>query len=267
MALKRLRTSEMVALTATWVDPAHPDRQAMARVAALAALLPEVDGAHQGLHRTHAIGPSAVRRKQIQAEQKVLDLEHDNVLRGISSHLWSAIYFTRDPEARNELERLLALLLPDGLLSVNKSYREQAGQAELAASRLTEADRALLQSLLLHDGRTLLDAVNQWLSLSAQLGALDRERVGIPPDDGPTPADAMAARNRWIRTVQAVQLIARLVAEQDPAIREILDRMEEAGRTADRRSAGRTSEDALPGPGDAPPGPGDARPDPLVDTP
>ena len=267
MALKRLRTAEMVALTATWVDPAHPDRLAMARVPALAALLPEVDSVHRDLYTTHHIGPSAIRIKQIQAEQRILDVEHDDVLRGIHSHLRSAIYFSRSPDERRDFERLLALLLPDGLLSVNRSYREEAGQAELASSRLTESDRALLQRLMLHDGRTLLDAVNQWLSLGAQLGRLDRERAGEPTDDGPTPADAMAARNRWIRTIQAVQVIAELVAGHDPAIREILDRVEAAGRTADRRAAGRASEDELAESGDALHEPGDALPDSLVETP
>ena len=267
MALKRLRTEEMVAITATWVDPAHSDHQAMARVTALAALLPEVDGAHRGLYTTHHIGPSAARIKQIQREQKAIDVEHDDVLRGIHFYLLATIYFSRAPEEQRQFERLLALLLPDGLLSVNKSYREEAGQAVLAASRLSESDQTLLQRLVLHDGRNLLDAVNLWLSLGEQLGNLDRERAGEPTDSGPTLADALTARNRWIRTIQAVQCIAALVADQDPAIRELLARVEAAGRTADRRAGGRTPEEELTEPGDELAEPGDELPEPTVEAP
>lgn len=267
MALKRLRTEEMVAITTTWVDPAHADRQAMTRVPALAALLPAVEGAHRGLYATHHIGPSAARIKQIQAEQKVVDTLHDDVLRGIDAYLRAAIYFSGDPEERRQLEQLLALLMPEGLLSVNKSYREEAGQATLAESRLSESDHALLQRLVLHDGRTLRDAVNQWLSLAAQLGTLDRERAGEPTDGGPTLADALTARNRWIRTVQAVQCIAALVAEQDPAIREMLDRVEAAGRMADRRAGGRPADNEPVEPGNELAEPGDELLESLVESP
>ena len=236
MALKRLRTAEMVTITATWVDPAHPDRQAMAQVPALATLLPQVDAVHAGLRATHDAGPSEVRRKQIKGQQKRLDVVHDDVLRGIWSYLWALIYFARTDEERQGFLRLVELLLPEGLSAVTKSYREEAGQADLAGSRLTDADRALLQTLVLPDGRTLLDLVEQWLSLGAALGALDRERNGELDDGRPTQADAAAARNHWIRTVQAVQDVAALTAADDPAIQEIMARVHAAGLDADRRA-------------------------------
>jgi hypothetical protein len=250
MALKRLRTEEMVAITSTWVDPSHADRQAMAQEPALAPLMPQVDAAHGGLCATHDVGPSAVRLKQIQGQQKEVDVVHDDVLRGIWSYLWALVYFARTDEEREVFMRLIALLLPDGLQAVNKSYREEAGQAELAGSRLTDADRAVLQTLTLPDGRTLLDLVNQWLSLGANLGALDRERNGYIANEGPTPAEAATARHQWIRTVQAVQDVAALVAANNPVIQEIMARVEAAGLHADRRA----SSGALPDDPDEPAG-------------
>lgn len=252
MALKRMRTGEMVAITNTWVREAHPDRQAMAAVPALAPLLPEVDAVHEGLCATHYAGPSTVRRRQIQDQQKVLDVAHDDVLRGIWSYLWALIYFARTEAERQRLMRLVELLLPEGLTAVNKSYREEAGQAELAASRLTDEDRALLQSLGLPDGRNLLDLVNQWLSLGEALGALDRERSSDPTDERPTHAEAQNARNQWIRTVQTVQDVAALVARDNPLIQEMMARVEAAGLDADRRAGNGDEPDELDEPADEP---------------
>jgi hypothetical protein len=251
MALKRLRTEEMVAVTSTWVDRAHADRQALDAVPALATLLPELDAAWQGLHVTYAAGPGTARRQELQGRQRELDVEHDDVLRGIWFYLQSQWFITREPTGRTTLERLRDRLLPEGLLAVNKSYREEAGQAELAGSRLTDSDRALLSSMAMHDGRTLLDLVNRWLALGAELGALDRERVGDIRDDVPRPVEARAARYRWIRTMSAIRDVAALVAAQDAMIQTILARIDEAERVAERRAAGRDAAEEAPADQDA----------------
>jgi hypothetical protein len=237
MALKRLRTEEMVVITSTWVDPAHADHQALAAVTALAALLPAMDSAWQGLHATYRAGAGTERRKRIQDRQRALDLEHDDVVRGIWFYLHSQVFVTREPVERQELARLRDLLLPEGLVAVNKSYREEAGQADLAASRLTAPDRELLESMVMRDGRTLLALVKRWRELAVQIGALDRERAGDVRDDVPTPAEARDARHRWIRTVTAMRDVAALVAADDHAIQQILRRVESAERVADRRAA------------------------------
>jgi hypothetical protein len=263
MALKRLRTEEMVAITSTWVDSAHADRQALDAVPALATLMPELDAAWQGLHVTYGAGPGTARRQQLQGRQRELDVEHDDVLRGIWFYLQSQVFITGEP-GRTGLARLRDTLLPEGLLAVNKSYREEAGQAELVGSRLSDPDRALLASMAMHDGRTLLDLVHRWLALGAELGALDRERVGDVRDDVPRPVEARAARYRWIRTMSAIRDVAALVAAQDATIQTILARIDAAERVAERRAGSRdaagdvpadpddTEDDSQAGPGAAP---------------
>jgi hypothetical protein len=161
------------------------------------------------------------------------------VLRGIWFYLQSQVFIAREPRERQEIARLRDRLLPEGLTAVNKSYREEAGQADLATRRLTERDRELLQSMVMRDGRTLLDLVNRWLELAVQIGLLDRERAGDVRDEVPTPAEARAARHRWIRTVSTMRDVAALVAADDPAIQEILARVAAAEQVADRRAAGR----------------------------
>jgi hypothetical protein len=259
MALKRLRTEEMVTITSTLVDPEHPDHQAMVAVPALAPLVPEIAGSHHGLYATYFTGPNAVRLKEIQSQQKELDVDHDDFVRGLWAYCWAMIYLARTDAERQVFHRLLALLLPDGLAVVRKSYREEAGQAALVQSQLGDGDRATLASMVLPDGRTLLDVVNQWLSLGTQLGALDRERAGDVADGTPTPAEALAARNRWIRTMQAVRDVAALVAVDNPAISEIMVRLDEAERVADRRvGSGEGDEAEVPGIGGELPTPGGA---------
>lgn len=257
MALKRLRTEEMVTITSTLVDPGHPDHQAMVAVPALAPLVPEIAGSHHGLYSTYFHGPGEVRLKEIQVLQKALDVEYDDLARGLFAYCWAMIYFARTDAERQVFHRLLAVLLPDGLAVVKKSYREEAGQVDLVQKHLGEEERATLATLLLRDGRTLLDVVNQWLSLGQQLGALDRERAGDVADGMPSAADALAARNRWIRTIQAVRDVAALVAAGNPAISEIMARLDEAEGVADRRAGnGADNDGEVPGIGDVLPAPG-----------
>lgn len=258
MALKRLRTEEMVTITSTMVDSEHPDYQAMVAVPGLAPLIPEIERSHDGLYTTYFHGPGAVRRKEIQSQQKVLDDEHDDLARGLWAYCWAMVYFARTDAERQVFHRLLALLLPDGLAVVKKSYREEAGQVDLVQRQLGDEDRIQLATMALPDGRTLLDVVTQWLSLGVQLGALDRERAGEVADGTPTPADALAARNRWIRTMQAVREVAALVATDNPAIGAIMARLDEAERVADRRAGNGAGDDGeVPEIGDDLPEPGD----------
>jgi hypothetical protein len=257
MALKRLRTEEMVTITSTLVDPGHPDHQAMVAVPALAPLVPEIIGSHNGLYATYFTGPGAVRLKEIQDLQKALDVDHDEFTRGLWAYFWAMIYLAPTEADEQVYRRLLASLLPDGLALVNKSYREEAGQAALVQSQLGDDERTALQSMVLRDGRTLLDVVNAWLGVGVQLGALDRERAGDVGDGAPTAADAIAARNRWIRTMQTVREVAALVAAGNPAISEIMARLDGAERAADRRvGRGDDGEDEVPEPGDGPSVPG-----------
>lgn len=250
MALNRLRTTEMVTITDPLVDEEHPDHQALARVPALAPLLPEIGAAHQGLHETHFVGPGPVRLKQIQDQQKVLDVRHDDVVRGIWYYLMALLYFQKDADKRRALEQLQALLLPEGLSAVQRSYREEAGQAALTASRLGDGERKTLKAMKLPDGGNLLDKVEEWLSLGGQLGALDRERAGEDTEEHPTRADALAARNRWIRAIQAVRSVASITAPDDPDVQEILDRVSAAERHAERRAESGNPDDEELAPGD-----------------
>ncbi len=236
MALKRLYTGEMVSLSAPLTLAAHPDRQILAAIPAVAALLPELDGAHDTLLATQIKPAGETRLAAIGKAQKVLDVRHDNLIRGVHGLLTSLAYLTKNAELAGRILLLLSVVLPDGIDAVSRTYREEAGQAALLEFRFSPEDMLLLKDIKLLEG-TAWDAVKEWMDVGAQLGALEDERSGIPQASGPAPADVVSARNKWIRTVRAIRSVLELVNAGQPGVVKILDRFTEAERKADHRVA------------------------------
>jgi hypothetical protein len=247
MALKRLFTGEMVSLSSPWIKPDHPDRKLLASIPATAGLLPQIDEAHRSLLASQpTLTPERVT--VIQEEQKYLDIRHDNVLRGCYLLPEALAYLTKDRALAAKLTNLQKVLLPEGLLATQKSYREEAGQASLLKSRLSDEDVALLKQIKTADG-TLWDAVKEWEQLARKLEQLEDERDGSPQTNAIAPSDAVRARNKWIRTVNAMRSVLELVGADQPGIAAMLNRITEAERRAERRGAGsadKPAEDGAP---------------------
>ena len=236
MALKRLYTGEMVSLSGPLTKADHPDRQVLASISATAALLPELDSAHGSLLSTQVKPEAQTRLAAIIMAERSLDVRHDDLIRGLSGLLTSLAYLTPDAELAARVLHVLSVLLPDGLDAVTKSYREEAGQAALLESRLSPADVTLLKRIKILEG-TAFDSVKEWMSVGAQLGALEDERAGLPETRGPAPADVVMARNKWIRTINAMRSVLDLVSADHPGVVKILNRFTEAERKADHRVA------------------------------
>ncbi|MEP7123707.1 MAG: hypothetical protein ABJE95_22455 [Byssovorax sp.] len=236
MALKRLYTGEMVSLSGPLTTAAHADRQILADIPATAALLSELDGAHQSLLSTQVKPEAETRLAVIIKLEKALDVRHDDLIRGLSGLLTALSYLTSDPALAARFLHVQSVLLPDGLDAVTKTYREESGQAALLESRLSPADVALLKKIKILDG-TAWDAIKEWIDVGAKLGVLEDERGGLPQTSGPAPADVVTARNRWIRTINAMRSVLDLVAAGHPGVVKILSRITEAERKADHRTA------------------------------
>lgn len=247
MALKRLATGEMVSLSGPLTQEDHADRLLLAAIPATAALLPTLDSAHRQLLITQPKAAMPERAAAIIFEERTLDIRHDTVIRGVFTYLQALAYLTANPEEARQLIDLQQVLLPEGLLATQKSYREEAGQAALLESRLTPAHIALLKKLKTPSG-TLWASIQEWIQLGAALGKLEDERGGGLDAVSPTAAEGLAARNRWIRTVNAIISVLALVEADEPGVTAILSRIAEAERRADRRGE---SAAAAP-PGDAP---------------
>lgn len=254
MALKRLATGEMVSLSGPLTQDKHPDRLLLAAIPATAALLPTLDTAHRTLLVAQPRAAMPERAAAIVVEQRTLDMRHDTVIRGVFMFLQALAFLAASAEESKQLLDLQQVLLPEGLLATQKSYREEAGQAALLESRLTPAHVALLKKLKTPNG-TLWASIQEWIQLGAALGKLEDERGGGGVDvASPTAAEGLTARNRWIRTVNAIISVLALVEADEPGVTAILNRIAEAERRADRRGEGAAASPAAdtPAPVEAP---------------
>jgi hypothetical protein len=247
MALKRLYTGEMVSLSGPLTTAGHADRQILADIPATAALLPELDSAHGSLLSTQVKPEAETRLAVIIKAEKRLDVRHDDLIRGVSGLLTSLAYLTKDPELAARVLHVLSVLLPDGLDAVTRTYREESGQASLLESRLSPADVTLLKRIKILEG-TAWDAIKEWMDVGAQLGTLEDERAGLPETSGPAPADVVTARNKWIRTINAMRSVLDLVSAGHPGVVKILNRITEAERKADHRVASAEAAQMPPSP-------------------
>lgn len=262
MALNWLETKEMVLITSSWLIRGRPDREALEAEPALAARLPEIEAAHLELLDTHARDFAELRQREIQRRQSEVAERHGESIRGVQHVLLGTIALTRDTLQLAALRGLKQRLLPEGLGAVEQSHGMQADQAELVASRLTESDWALLERVPLMGGRSLRDAVKEWLELARELGRLERARL-LDQSAAVTPEAAQAARQRWIDVVQAVREEA--MGSKNSALVSVLARVSAIEQRAHRRAAHRRTQQSAPGAGtSATPGAGFE--DVVVDT-
>jgi hypothetical protein len=233
MALHWLDTEEMVHVTSSWLIRGRPDREALEAEPALAALMPEIDAAHLELLDTHARELGAVRQREIRRRQDEVVERHGESIRGVQQVLLGTIALVRDAQQLAALRGLKQRLLPEGLGAVDQNHLMQADQAETVAARLTESDWALLERVPLMGGRSLRDAVEDWLALARELGRLERARL-LDENAPVTPEAALAARQRWIAVVQAVRDAA--AGSKSSALQSVLARVSAIEQRASRRA-------------------------------
>lgn len=244
MALNRLSIAEMVKHSGDLVQAGSPERAAIEAIPEAAALLPQLQRAHEGLIAAQPPNDSEIA--EITEELGLLDATHDDLLRAIDGRLASELELAGDEAARDALTRARTVLLPDGLSIVQRSYTEQAGEGALRAARVDPEVKAVLGRLSTYDGRTL-DAIYERLqAVAAEIGALVKRRAELG-EQGRRVADAREARLRWIRTVNALAtVLAMLGVDEGP----ILGRIRETEREAERGG-----QPAAPAPAPAPDGP------------
>lgn len=247
MAKTNLTSPTMVTVTTAWVDPKE-ERPVIEALPQAGALLPSIDKAHHGLLNGQASADlTNTRLTALQKAQAVLDLRHDRKVRG---QYYVLTGFAELAETEEEAASYLALrdnLTPRGLDTVRLSYTDEAGEAELTDRRLTKDDKALLGKMPTPNG-TLLDAFKARLKAAKELGDLEKQR-GPLESQAPaatTPADAVRARNVWIRTVNAFVAILALEEGLSDADREkILGPLERAEQKADRKRSGGAEPDPV----------------------
>lgn len=242
MAIHDLNNPEMIALTRTWVDPAHEDHRILAGHPVLAALLPDIIGIHQRLLRTEPSLPTRLRLTAVRGEQGVTDDRHDGLMKVIHGRLRVAILeagIDGDDDLAARLIALERLILPNGLRMVNATFREEVGHAMQVASKLTAEHEQLLDRLGMFNRRTLLDVVRDWLAAADHLGRLDHERRGLEIQlAGLGRRESVKVRLRWVRMIELIRRTVELTG-QSPALAHLLAGIRKAEDDAARRIAAR----------------------------
>jgi hypothetical protein len=238
MARKHLTSDEMIQVTKTWVDAQSKANQAIVLVDDLAGLLKRLQTAHDAL--TVALQPIInVELQKIIDQEAVLDLRHDAIIRGC----WWFLTGMADMIGGDVGMAILALrdtLIPDGLSSQQKSYRGEAGQAELLGKRLTPEIKQQLDSILVGPAPApvpLTTFINEWLTVGTQLGSLEDKKGTL--QDAPSVTQGQAelnARNQWIRVVNAFVANGELAGLDDPTDALIFGPLRANEKAADQRA-------------------------------
>lgn len=257
MALKRLTTEEMVQVSGTWVAEGSAARKALLAVGELGGLFPRVEAAHSALLDARPSAPSG-RLAALMSEAAALDITHDGLIRGVHAVLGAFALLAEGPEQAEPFLRLRDYLLPEGLDHTQKTFRGEAGAAEMLASRL-EADAGVKKQLkeILVGKKALGTFVQRWIEAGRQLGRLEDERAQLEatPADG-SGAKVVAARNAWIRAVNALIANAELAEVDEATDRLIFGALRLAERNAERR--GKSPEKGADGGVEPAPGPSEA---------
>lgn len=238
MALKNLSVEEMVKISEAWVAPDNPAHEALTNVERLKGLLPDIQSAHEAIFAV-VPKPNDPRQAEIARLAAEEDAVHDALARGIYGYLTELSLLDDDAAS---LIALRDQLMPEGLSkAIHNTYRGQAGFAKLLGDRLTPDAQSKLRALPVGQG-SLMDRVNVWLAAGDRLGALEEERGRLEAAQGPSfGARAVAARNGWIRAVNALIAVAEL-AELDPNTdRVVFGPLRDAETKAEQRAARRVA--------------------------
>jgi hypothetical protein len=240
MSRKRLTTSEMLFLSAQWLNPESPANKAILASPDLAPTLPRLQSAHQDL--STAAQPTALNPRlfEVIKEQTDIDDRHDDIIRGIHGLLTSTALLLGNPD-NTDLLSLRDQLIPDGLASVQKSYTAEAGDAAQLAARFTPEIRSKLDKFFVGPKSAqhkLSQYLDEWIQLGAKLGSLEIEKIRLNSNEstGAVGTTITTARNKWIRNVNLFLAVGEAVELDPDTDHLIFGPLRSAESKADRRS-------------------------------
>ncbi len=255
MALKRMLSDEMIHVSSAWIDPKSGARKAILANPILAPILPCIQKAHDTLAVATQPSVADPRLSEIIEEESRDDSRHDEIIRGTDSFLSGACMLLGPDKAATDLSTLRDFLMPDGLESLRKTYRAEAGQASQLADRLSPEVRAQLASISVgrkSDKKTLAQFVDEWIRLGAALGKLEAEKAQLlaprSQSDPGQGSQVVKARNQWIRTANALIASASIANIDEEADSLIFGTLRATEKVADRRGR---SHNVDKGPSDA----------------
>lgn len=242
MALKNLTDEEMMGLSAAWIDPKR-QRPALEAHPLLAAMLPQIASAHDGLlwpADESADAALDAARKALYQQGVTLDQRHDRKGRGVFNLLGALADLTDDPDLAAGYLALRKALFPTENLSVlSQSWRGEAGNAHRIQDSVLgdKTHAAALKALVLPEKRTLHDSVRDFALAGIELGKVEDKRANLTSGDEVEGSSAVATRNRWITVGNnLVRMVDEVLGLTGESRRAILGALEESERKASARS-------------------------------
>jgi hypothetical protein len=265
MAMRYIRPETMIMISNQWLTEL---RSLLEALPLTAPLVPLIERIHAELLAKQSLRSALdAQLAVLQDRMTLLDLLHDRKMRGTYLILSGLAEAANDPAQAAVILTLRDHLFPEGLLAINRSYVEQAGDAHRLPARLDPAQQEMLSTLATPDG-TLAQYVAQWRTAALELAQLDDERATLLEqrtrgEGATTPEQAREATLQWMRVAQTVEnsLLLDPTATDDVRARILapLQRAELQARR--RRNRAGTPDAEQPTDGDQPipadPAPGD----------
>jgi len=232
--------AEMTSLARHWTGPARPILLAIPAVAELAE---DFDDFLAGA----AAVEKALPEDQLDALDAQLadwDTDFDRTTVGLFDLLTALAVLARDATLATALLTLRDRLIPEGKSVVNRTLLAEAAMAEGVQNRLTDADRALADRIVLLESPNLTAEIARLEGLGTNLREGEVRRAAarqlLAENAGPGGAEVLALRNQWIKLAKRLRENMSTTRRATPAQRqEVLAKLDEAQATAADRAAKR----------------------------
>lgn len=206
MGFKAFDVPTMIAVSGPWVDE-NKDMPLLLSQPLTVGLVPILAATHNGLLQVRVTPSESDAVMRMLSEQAFsLDSDHDERYRVLHTILTGWAAASSDESRRRALENIRDTLLPDGLSGTLRTYLSEAGNVELAVTRMTPEMANTLKGIVV-EGRSLFQLFNEWTEVGRKLGDVERARARTadrPTAGGVTAADVQQARYKWIRAVNAL---------------------------------------------------------------
>lgn len=254
--LKNLTDDEMIEASGAFLAKDRK-RPLLERLPLLAAMLPSLEAAHEGLLASDgapADDGHDAERARLYKEGVATDARHDRKGGGVFHLLTALSMLTDDADDAAALLALRRRLFPDDNLMVLKaSWRGEAGNALRITTKVL-VDREVtgaLKAIPLGARRTLLDSVREFTEAGARLGEIEDQRDALQKaavaQSEPAAPSRMSLRNRWVSVVGTmVQLVDDVLRLEGSARDQLLGALEAVEAKADARVLARRSSATMP---------------------
>ena len=240
-----LLTTEMAGITQTLLDPSTQTHKFAKKDAMIASIFGKVQEAHDSVAGIQAAaGAISEQVAQLTDLLGEKDGRADELYGACVQTARGAARLLPDGPQRGALNAAIEIAFPgDARDTIHAPYAAAAGEAQNMRERLTPGARAALAEVSVY-GVTVEAALDQWIALSDEVGALDSQRSQLMATEDPTAlsrAELRSRRNQWARVMRSfvslVELSDLTPTERKLVLADVEAVVERAAARAEKREA------------------------------